>query len=251
MQATGNDFLILDGTECSAPAPSLRPQMAQTHCQRTFGFGADGFLVLEKKADQVHWDFYNSDGSSANMCGNAARTVALLLMNKYKSDSIDFVTKVGKVFARRVESQEIEVQFEIPSVESKPLSFHSAVLIDTGVPHVVVRVENLQDMHNLRETGLEIKSKYSDNGMNVTFYVSKSPNKIESTTFERGVEDFTLSCGTGALAAARIHLKQKDGQCEVTVPGGKLNVAFQKSRATLRGPAQSIGWCTPSERDPK
>src|SRR4051794_36739830 len=112
MQATGNDFLILDGTSTTPPSKSLRPQLARTHCHRIFGFGADGFLVLEKSGTMVHWDFYNSDGSSAKMCGNAARAVGLYLMDQTKSDSAIFFTTVGRVSVKRIKGSEVEVEYE-------------------------------------------------------------------------------------------------------------------------------------------
>jgi len=251
MQATGNDFLILDGMKFSAPPPDRRAQLARTFCQRIYGFGADGFLVLEQKADGIHWDFYNSDGSSANMCGNAARAVGQYLMNKSQTNAADFFTTVGKVSAKRINQNEVEVQFDIPNEPTSELKSPSATMINTGVPHAVLQVSDLQNIERLRETGLTIKSQFQNDGMNVTYFVPKTATSIESVTFERGVEDFTLACGTGALAAARVHLKQKDGSCEVNVPGGKLRVTFKAFSAILTGEARSIGWCVPFNEDAK
>jgi diaminopimelate epimerase len=251
MQAAGNDFLILDAMKWTAPPASTRAQMARTFCQPHYGFGADGFLILEKKPDGVHWDFYNSDGSSANMCGNAARAVGRYLMDKDGTVSVEFFTNVGKVSAKRLNQNEVEVQFDLPIQPAGEIANPSATLINTGVPHAVVPVRDLMDTATLRETGLKIKSQFRQEGINVTYYTPKTANSIDSVTFERGVEDFTLACGTGALAAARVHLKQKDGDCEVNVPGGKLHVTFKANRAILRGEAHSIGWCIPSLEDSK
>jgi diaminopimelate epimerase len=247
MQATGNDFLILDGQKYTAPAKPLRPQMARHYCQRIYGFGADGFLVLEKTAAGIQWDFYNSDGSPANMCGNAARAVGRYLMDQNRGDRADFLTNVGRVSAKRISQNEIEVEFEIPNTPIKKVISPEGFWIDTGVPHVVLITNSLQDVSLLRTVGQDVKSQYSQDGINVTFFIPHAPNEIEATTFERGVEDFTLSCGTGALAAARIHLQQKDGACEVQVPGGKLHVTFKGNRAILRGEACIVGWCAPAE----
>lgn len=251
MQATGNDFLILDGMKFSAPPQAQRAQFARTFCQRIYGFGADGFLVLEQKPDGIHWDFYNSDGSSANMCGNAARAVGHYLMNKTQANSVEFFTNVGKVSAKRLGVHEVEVQFDIPVKPTTELKSAGATMIDTGVPHAVLQVDDLQNIERLRETGLKIKAQFQKDGMNVTYFVPKTPTSVDSVTFERGVEDFTLACGTGALAAARVHLKQKDGACEVNVPGGKLHVTFRANRAILAGEARSIGWCVPFNEDAK
>lgn len=246
-QATGNDFLILDGMKYVVPQKAARPQLAKKFCHRFYGFGADGFLVLEKQTDGVHWDFYNSDGSSADMCGNAARAVAQYLMGADPSDSVEFFTSVGKVSATKQTGEEIEVRFPIPHVPVKNLESHAAVLINTGVLHAVVKVGGLQDAEVLRKIGLEIKSQYKQNGINVTFYSPSDKQKMAATTFERGVEDFTLSCGTGALAAARVHLGLRDGTCEVNVPGGRLHVTFEGNQAILRGEARPVGWCAPIE----
>jgi diaminopimelate epimerase len=246
-QATGNDFLILDGQRYSVPPKALRSQMARQYCHRIYGFGADGFLVLEKVGPDIHWDFYNSDGSSANMCGNAARAVGHYLMEQSGKQTAEFVTNVGRVIAKKLSPHEIEVQFEIPNTAVKTVNQPDGHWIDTGVPHVVLVTKTLSDPSSLRAVGLQVKSLYPQDGINVTFYVAKTKDNIEATTFERGVEDFTLSCGTGALAAARVHLQLKDGECEVHVPGGKLHVTFNGNRAILRGEAGAIGWCAPAE----
>lgn len=251
MQAAGNDFLILDAVRFASPAPAERAGLARTFCKLHYGFGADGFLLLEKKSDGIHWDFYNSDGSSARMCGNAARAVGLYLMDQSQVDQIDFFTSVGKVAARRLGQNKVEVQFEIPAKPIQSIASPAATLIDTGVPHAVVQVEDLRDQDGLREIGLKIKSQFKEDGMNVTYLQPSTTSSIESVTFERGVEAFTLACGTGALAAARVHLQQKDGSCTVRVPGGELHVTFQANRAILGGEARYIGWCVPFDEDAK
>jgi diaminopimelate epimerase len=118
----------------------------------------------------------------------------------------------------------------------------------------VIKLANtreLNDIATLRDIGVEIKARYAQTGMNVTYYAVKTADSIASVTFERGVEAFTLSCGTGALAAARIHLGDKDGTCQVQVPGGELQVTFIGEHAILQGEARPIGWCTPLDGETK
>jgi diaminopimelate epimerase len=253
MQATGNDFLILDGSKFITPGLPERAEFAKRYCHRIYGFGADGLIFLEKTGVHFSWDFYNSDGSQAAMCGNAARAVGRFLTEQSKSHEVIFGTTVGQVTARKVTSESnlttIEVEWELASTLARPVPWYSGQLIDTGVAHVVVKVPSIDDLVSLKAIGLDIKSKFRIEGMNVTFYTSQTSDSIKAVTFERGVEDFTLSCGTGALAAACVHLQGETMNCKVKVPGGSLEVTFHGKKAILRGEARYIGWCTPLLED--
>src|SRR5690349_16881983 len=100
MQASGNDFLIADCIAVAAPQAGIRSEMAKRYCNRQFGFGADGFLIIESNISGYCWDFYNSDGSSAAMCGNAARAVGRYLADQQKALQTKFHTSIGEVEAR-------------------------------------------------------------------------------------------------------------------------------------------------------
>jgi diaminopimelate epimerase len=263
--ATGNDFLFVDLIDQSGPAlfPAAgRPTWVRAWCDRHQGIGADGVAFLERAASpglDFAWDFYNSDGSPAEMCGNASRAVALHRSLKSGRSEIAFQTKSGEVRARVNSADDIEVALA-PVAESawnqwsgddgpSRLSFD---FVRAGVPHAVLRVPDIGDRESLRALAAEVKRdrRFHPHGTNVTFVHPVSSTILDSVTFERGVEDFTLSCGTGAVAAAHSHLRGEEGQSvEVRVPGGRLSVVWKDGRPHLRGPARIIAeihWLAPT-----
>lgn len=259
MSATGNDFLLVDLRDPKLKtiwkkdwAKKNRRKLVKEWCDRFEGMGADGFVFLEK-GDKNHdfaWDFYNSDGSSAEMCGNAARAVSLFAHEKFaKKKELKFKSKIGTVHAKILSSSLVEVR--LPQIKenqwNQVLHWKGVAtnfdFVRAGVPHAVVRVPNLDDRGHLREFALEIKrqSSFLKDGTNVTFVKLIDTNKIESVTFERGVEDFTLSCGTGAIASAHSVLRGEENQpVEVQVPGGRLTVVWKDGAPHLRGPARIV-----------
>jgi diaminopimelate epimerase len=259
MSATGNDFLVVDLRDSKTKkiwkkdwAKKNRRQLVKDWCNRFEGLGADGLVFIEA-GDKNHdfaWDFYNSDGSSAEMCGNAARAVSLFAYEKFaKKKNIRFKSKIGTVSAKIISSKMIEVR--LPQIKesqwNQVLSWKGVAtnfdFVRAGVPHAVARVPNLDDRAHLREYALEIKRQPSfvKDGTNVTFVKLIDHATIESVTFERGVEDFTLSCGTGAVASAHSVLRGEENQpVEVQVPGGRLTVVWKDGAPHLRGPAQIV-----------
>ncbi len=190
--ASGNDFVIFHTfleKDYSKKAIEL--------CNRTEGIGADGLVALvpSNEAD-FKWLFYNSDGSDASMCGNATRAVAhYAYNNNLANDSMKFLTKAGLIESK-VEGDIVETQMTKPEVLKQP--FEQAgftwYLIDTGVPHLVTLVEDLDQYdHNLCE-----KMRYEYNA-NVNF-AKIEDKKLYVRTYERGVEGETLACGTGMVA---------------------------------------------------
>jgi diaminopimelate epimerase len=258
VSATGNDFLLVDlFNKANANiwkkewAKKARKALVKLWCHRQEGLGADGLVFIER--DKVHdfaWDFYNSDGSSAEMCGNAARAVSLYFSLKHsKKSELKFSTKVGAIVAKIKSANNIEVR--LPKVAENQwnqiLQWKGSAMnfdfVRAGVPHAVVRVPNLEDRGHLRDFALEVKRQPSflKEGTNVTFVRLLSQDKIESITFERGVEDFTLSCGTGAVASAHSVLRGEEDQAvEVQVPGGRLTVVWKEGYPLLRGPARIV-----------
>ncbi|MCB0406549.1 MAG: diaminopimelate epimerase [Bdellovibrionales bacterium] len=261
MQGTGNDFLIIDlraphiGSD-SQPLflKNLRPTIVKSLCHRQFGIGADGCIFLEDHTNyDFQWDFYNSDGSIAEMCGNAARCVARYFFEstKEKKSSVKFLTLAGVIEAR---PQEKLISVSTPSIQSesneRTWNFHeqkySYYFVNTGVPHAVIEVNSHQSLQTLEHKEIaQVLRRHPDvgpHGTNVTFYKVNSKNYIESVTFERGVEDFTLACGTGVLAAGFIYCqKNNSSHCKITVPGGTLQVDFTEKSPKLIGPAEFIG----------
>jgi diaminopimelate epimerase len=257
LTATGNDFLLVDLRKAAVAktwksewAKRPRAHWVKLWCHRQEGLGADGMVFLEKDKDaDFKWDFYNSDGSSAEMCGNAARAVSLYASDGGKNKKLNFNTRVGIVEATVKSAATIEVR--LPKIAegkwNQVVSWKGTQMyydfVRAGVPHVVVRVPNLDERSSLRDFALEIKRQPSflKEGTNVTFVRLVSNAKVESVTFERGVEDFTLSCGTGAVASAHSVLRgEENSEVEVQVPGGTLSVVWRDGYPYLKGPARIV-----------
>lgn len=261
---TGNDFLIVDirgkkeNFEHHAQGMS-RDVWAKKLCDRHFGLGADGLVLIENSESQdFKWDFYNSDGSSAEMCGNAARCVGKwavqhasdILKNK-KSVSVE--TLAGPISIEVTDQGLFQVKMSpIQKAEFKQkLLFDKQDIVysfvDSGVPHAVIELNQLSDMEAKKPLArfLRNHSQFGAKGTNVTFYSRRSESEIDAVSFERGVEDFTLACGTGAVAAAYDLYKQtKRGEIKVHLPGGELQIRFLAASPLLIGPAIKIADCT-------
>lgn len=261
VSATGNDFLLVDLRSSAIArlwksewAKKPRAHWVKEWCHRFEGIGADGMVFLEKNLEKKKqanfaWDFYNSDGSGAEMCGNAARAVSFYVSQTTKLKKFGFKTRVGIVEAK-VKSQS-DIQVRLPKIlEEKwtqALDFKGAQMnydfVRAGVPHAIIRVPNMNDRAKLREIAFAIKSlpQFLQAGTNVTFVREINKASIHSVTFERGVEDFTLSCGTGAVAAAYSVLRgEEDTEIEVQVPGGTLSVVWKDGSPHLKGPAKIV-----------
>src|ERR1017187_3919252 len=214
MTGTGNDFLIFDARDKSFPKFD-RALFAKSICRRTMSVGADGVVFIEKTKTphvQFKWDFYNADGSAAEMCGNAARCVARYALEHEIADrGAAFETKAGTIKTKVRASGFVEVSMTPPKVNEamenidiQDYGVIKGLYIDTGVPHFVVETSNW-DPEFLSTMGslLRHHARFTKtNGPNATFFEVLGPSKIQSATFERGVEGITLACGTGAVAAA-------------------------------------------------
>ncbi|QDF27731.1 diaminopimelate epimerase [Halarcobacter anaerophilus] len=191
--ASGNDFVIL---HCFVEKDFT--QEAIKLCNRTEGIGADGFVVLlpSKEAD-FKWKFYNSDGSAAAMCGNATRAVAhYAFNNNLASSKMKFLTDAGIIESEVMNNNIVKTQMTEPKVIKEQFEQEGFIwyLIDTGVPHLVTFVDDLEKYDH----ELCAKMRYEHNA-NVNF--AKMQNgKIKVRTYERGVEGETLACGTGMVA---------------------------------------------------
>jgi diaminopimelate epimerase len=251
MSGAGNDFLILDARNedfenriKSVFGELDRPTLAQRLCRRAHSAGADGLVFIENSAGaDFKWDFYNSDGSTAEMCGNAARCVArFTYMKGITAQEMKFKTAVGLIKAKILGDGRVEVMMLPPKLIAKELP----CLIDSGVPHVVVRENKINDTRKLRDTAILHRRhpKAGPKGSNITFYALTGPEKMDAISFERGVEDFTLACGTGAMAAAYAAKLEsvRTRIFEIRMPGGRLEVEFSEDQAVvfLRGSANFI-----------
>lgn len=263
MSGAGNTFILIssantawDYFEKQTKMPRL--EFAKFICGKTFGFAADGFLILDPGSDSIdyHWDFYNSDGSPAEMCGNAARCAARYcyeyIENRTRSH-FKFMTGAGVVEAIILADKFVRVQ--MPPIKwiqkDIELRIHQSNLekfafVNTGVPHLVQKLHSIGRVTSMKEMAQEARSHQDvrPDGSNVTFYSIDSESRIQAVTFERGVEDYTLACGTGAVAAALVHHAQTSvSAIEVAMPGGNLRVIFVANdpRPFLEGEADFVG----------
>lgn len=253
MHGCGNDFLLIDSVRNLAPR--FTPQEVRFYCDRHFGVGADGLVVLKSsEVADAAWDFYNSDGSKAEMCGNAARCAVRYLSEKYLPDeTVSIETLVGIVKGRLLPDGQVEVGLSAPHFEfdytEHILEIENNVFqlqcVNTGVPHAVLEVKDLMT-YPISRVGRQIQAHalFQENGINVTFFQRLVGNRIRSTTFERGVAAETLACGTGAAAAALIfsRIYAQPLPINVSVPGGDLLVDLSPvSRVLLlTGPAEFV-----------
>lgn len=253
---TGNDFLFIDG-RAQLPSGVSRPELVRRLCDRHFGIGADGLVFVEQNGGRYEWDFYNTDGSHAEMCGNATRCLGRWASLKLGLNAIDFKTAAGPVHVDvRGDSIASYLNFVSahPVLKTLTVAGRDVVVdwIDTGVPHFVAKVasipEAMKDLDVIR--ALRFHPEGGPRGANVTFLEVVGPASFKTVTYERGVEDFTLSCGTGVVAAAAVGLQlagAKPGaaislKADVEAPGGKLRVEFEPSfeGVTLIGPAVRV-----------
>ena len=234
MVASGNDFVVLASGKGSLG--SLK-SLSRKLCDRKYGVGADGLLILEKssKAD-ARMRVFNADGSEAEMCGNGARCAALYYSRQLKASSLNFrvETKAGKISAQ-VKGDKVKIRLTDPKglKLNMPLSVNGRSLrvnfINTGVPHTVIFVEGLNNI-DVEGIGRQVRfhSKFSPKGTNVNFVQLLGNESIGVRTYERGVEGETLACGTGSTASALILA----ASCKFLSSGG-INVKT-KGREILR-----------------
>ena len=254
MDGAGNDFVMLDnrGGEIE-----LKPEQISRICDRHRGVGADGILVLEKAADGADFRmrYYNADGGEAEMCGNGARCFARFAHKVAgASDRISFETPAGVIGAelkgelvtlQMSEPQDLRLGISLPEVAD----YEAIHFINSGVPHVVIPVKRLDDVDVRRDGALVRRHQmFAPKGANVNFLERRGPRSIAIRTYERGVEDETLACGTGVVASALIFsaIEKTDGPISILVRGGsELQVGFQRKgdgfgAVTLTGPAEFV-----------
>jgi len=216
MVAQGNDFVVIDQRHHSSiKKPGL---FASEICNRKYGTGADGLLILEKsRIADIRMRIFNPDGSEPNMCGNGIRCVGLWLKSppraqfrERREKIISIETKAGIIEAE-INKDKVKIKVSEPKdirlglpikITNRKIKVN---FINTGVPHAVIFVEGL-DKIDIVNIGRQIRfhKKFQPQGTNVDFVQVIDDNNIKLRTYERGVEEETLACGTGAVAAALI-----------------------------------------------
>jgi diaminopimelate epimerase len=227
---TGNDFIIIDNR--NNIFDGLNQSIITAICNRHYGIGADGLILLEnsKKAD-FFMRYFNADGFEGSMCGNGGRCiVAFAKKLKIIKDKTSFEAIDGLHHAT-IKNTIVSLQMSDTKVIEKHDSHY---FLDTGSPHHVVLVSGL-DVYPIIEKGQEIRynAPYYDRGTNVNFVEQISPSSFKVRTYERGVENETLSCGTGVIAVAIAMFEQGKTtrtNMELETLGGTLEVSFVKNK---------------------
>jgi len=235
MSGSGNDFIFMDGMDGSLAW--IEGNWVRNVCRRALSVGADGLVILERDAAyDFAWRFFNSDGSMAEMCGNAGRCAARFAFEKgIAGPTMTFLTKAGPIRAE-VKGNHAKVQLTPPELFNPDLTIRvasqdlSLFYIDTGVPHVVLEVEDIEAFP-LVETGRKIRyhEHFSPAGTNVNIVTVKDKHTLQIRTYERGVEDETLACGTGSMACALMAAHRQKCTSPVavrTASGEILNVSW-------------------------
>lgn len=234
-QGTGNDFVMIDNR--NGFFPKQNTALVAAMCNRRTGIGADGLILLEN--DTQH-DFamiyYNADGNESTMCGNGGRCIVAfakelgIIQTECTFTAIDGLHQATILSDSRISLQMVDVEHIEPKLDG--------IFLNTGSPHHVEWVTELLKTP-VFEQGKTIRNdnSYAPSGTNVNFVETLGENAYQIRTFERGVEDETLSCGTGAtaVAIAAHHLgKTTSEKIKIKVMGGKLEVHFQYDGKTYK-----------------
>jgi diaminopimelate epimerase len=245
-EGTGNDFVMIDNRNNYFPKKDIN--LIARLCDRRFGIGADGLILLENDSESnFKMVYFNSDGNQSTMCGNGGRClVAFAKKLKLIDNSATFIAIDGFHNATIYDGNNVSLQMkDVDTVKSEPdYSF-----LDTGSPHHVEVVSAISNL-DVKSKGAEIRygGLYGSAGANVNFVEQINGDTFSIRTYERGVEDETLSCGTGATAVAiamNFTGKTNSNTIKINVQGGKLEVSFNKidsqySNIFLKGPATFV-----------
>ncbi|HEX7183009.1 MAG TPA: diaminopimelate epimerase [Thermoanaerobaculia bacterium] len=248
VSGSGNDFLAL-----AEPAEVPPPERIRAWCRRGVSLGADGLFILRRAGGGTAMDYFNSDGHPADLCLNGTRCAAQLAFHLgWAGEAVEVLTGAGSVAARRLDPGRVAVEMPVPEApEELALEAggirHAGYRLRVGVPHfVLVWPEELSDAP-VRELGAKIRghAAFGSEGTNVSFVRFPGRRRMEIRTFERGVEDETLSCGTGVLAgaAAGIASGQAGLPLEVMTQGGfelEVDADPRTGRWLLSGDARVI-----------
>lgn len=231
MHGSGNDFVLIDNRDTLISREEA-PEAARRFCARRVGIGADGLILIEKSDNaDFRWGFYNADGSEAEMCGNGGRCAArFAFMKGIAPEEMRFETLAG-IISAHVKGTRVKLQLSPPfgmfldrelHVNGKPVKIS---FVNTGVPHVVVVVDDVEDVPVV-ETGRALRQHdfFAPDGTNVNFTSRMNRNRIAVRTYERGVEDETLACGTGSVASAIVMAAKglAESPVEVQTRGGEI-----------------------------
>lgn len=233
MQGLGNDFIVLEGPGKPGGDDVVRL------CDRHFGVGADGVLVVTPGSPIV-MDYWNADGSAAEMCGNGLRCVARYAYDKGWADTPEFeVDTPAGIRTVRVGEDLVDAEIGPALIEGEEtVEGHVYRLVDTGNPHAVRVVDDPESIDLAQVGPVVAREAGFDAGCNVEM-ISVSGDRVTMRVWERGVGE-TLACGTGMVAAAAVALNGADGTIRVEVRGGVGQVEITDKNAWLSGPAEYV-----------
>ena len=247
--ATGNDFILIDNR---AGNYDTNRKFVSYLCHRRFGIGADG-LILLNSSEKYDFEmlYFNSDGREATMCGNGGRCIVAFasyhnIINKTCIFSASDGIHKARILKRDQNITYVDLQMsDVKEIQKNKNNY----ILNTGSPHLVKftnRVEQLDVLHNGRS--IRYSDQFKEEGVNVNFVEVRPDNTLFVRTYERGVENETLSCGTGVVASAIAHAYRSATQIEevnISTPGGMLNVKFKQqfnifTDISLAGPATFV-----------
>lgn len=242
-QSTGNDFILIDNRTLDFPCEDQA--YISKLCDRRFGVGADGLILIQKsESTDFKMVYFNADGSEGSFCGNGSRA------------AVHFAQSLGMIsnnctFKAYDGPHEAKIIKDIVKIKMKDVQNGSSklngIFIDTGSPHYVEFVENVNEIDlQARGKSLRYNSAFEPNGSNINFVEHTDLNRIKVRTYERGVENETLSCGTGVTACAISSSGSAEkNSIDISTKGGDLNVSFDKTingfnNIWLKGPTEMV-----------
>jgi len=260
MHGNGNDFVLMDEFEKEVIPEKMKPDFVKAICHRKFGVGADGMLFVQPSiVADVRFRYFNNDGSEAEMCGNGIRCFSRFVVEEgyVKEDIVKVETLAGildlevdkKGWWVRVDMGEVKTKKEeVPankeiwglgmSIDNQRFVLYA---VNSGVPHVVIFVDDL-DFDIIKPARAIRYNDLFPQGTNVNFARILSRDEIEIRTYERGVEDETLSCGTGSVAVAFVanKLGLANKYAKIITKGGMLKIEIHNNKAYMTGTANRV-----------
>ncbi|WP_438963745.1 diaminopimelate epimerase [Winogradskyella sp.] len=244
-QGTGNDFIIIDNRQNKVDKNNTK--RIKEFCDRRFGIGSDGFILLENdEISDFKMVYFNADGNESSMCGNGGRCIIAFAKFLGIIDNETTFNAIDGIHHAKIKDDIVHLQMsKVKDIELHP----NHVFLNTGSPHHVEVVSNLKD-YDVKHNGAKIRygEPYNTPGSNINFVEQITDNTFSVRTYERGVEDETLSCGTGVTAVAlAMHSKKLTNENQLTLKtlGGDLKVSFQSNEngyddIWLIGPAKQV-----------
>lgn len=254
MQGAGNDFVIINNIVEKIPTEKLS-ELARHICTRRLSIGADGLMAVDEPTEEGDFKmrFYNADGSLGEMCGNGARCICRYGYEKGLAGDVQRVeTTAGLVIGERIDKRQYRIRLNDVSkmqldeeivLDGKTIKFSYVELGNPGLPHVVTEISGLSSLNKeeLRRLGKTLR--YSDRfpkGANINFYELVGEDSLTELTYERGVEDFTMACGTGTGSVVSVLAKKNlvsGNNVKVSVPGGELFITLKEDSGDGTNPA--------------